>query len=247
MNLLDNQQSEAAATIIGMSGGNTISGDRLTQLDPYKLEILKKITPSFGEAALPVDLFDTDMQSVFALKIKKSFDEWSVLTFFNASLKKLVEKKFPLNRLWLDPAKTYLAFDFWKQQFIGEVVNELKVSIQPGSVRLFALHEKTGRPQFISTDRHISQGAVEIEDMNWDESTKTLSGISTGPLHTSHNVFVYVPGEHSFTWGGYVLFRDYDSYSLKLVDKNIIQVHVRFEKSNKVQWQINMDEFFNSS
>jgi hypothetical protein len=244
MNLLDNQQSEAAATIIGMSGGNTISGDRLTQLDPYKLEILKKITPSFGEAALPVDLFDTDMQSVFALKIKRSFGEWSVVAFFNASLKESVEKKFTLNRLWLDPAKTYLAFDFWKQQFIGEVVNELKVSIQPGSVRLFALHEKTGRPQFISTDRHISQGAVEIEDMNWDESTKTLSGISTGPLHTSHNVFVYVPGEHPFTWGGYVLFRDYDSYSLKLVDKYMIRVHVRFEKSNKVQWKINTDEFF---
>ena len=61
MGLLSDRQSEAAATIIALSGGNMISGDRLVDLSPSKLEILKKITPSFGEAAVPVDLFDTDM------------------------------------------------------------------------------------------------------------------------------------------------------------------------------------------
>ena len=244
MNLLNNQQSEAAATIIAMSGGNMISGDRLIQLDEYKLEVLKKITPSFGEAAIPVDLFDTDMQSVFALKVKKPFAEWTVACFFNASLTDTVEKKFSLNRLWLDPGKTYLAFDFWKQQFIGGVTDTLKVTIQPGSVTLLTLHEKSGKPQFISTDRHVLQGALEIENVSWDENTKTLSGVSSGPLNSSHNISVYVPGEHPFTWGGYVLFRDYDSYSLKLTDNNIIQVHVRFEKSEQVQWAINCDDFF---
>ena len=80
--------------------------------------------------------------------------------------------------------------------------------------------------------------------MNWNEDAKMLSGISTGPLNTSHNVSVYIPGKHPWTWGGYVLFQDYDLYSLKLVDNNIIQVHVRFEKSNQVQWEIKPDEFF---
>ncbi|MGH2564072.1 MAG: glycoside hydrolase family 36 protein, partial [Ginsengibacter sp.] len=245
INLLNNQQSEAAATIIAMSGGNMISGDRLTELDAYKLEILKKITPSFGEAAIPVDLFDADMQSVFALKIKKEFGEWTIAGFFNASLTETIEKNFLLKRLLLEPGKTYLAFDFWKQQFIGEVSGELKVTVQPGSVTLLSLHEKSGRPQFISTDRHVLQGALEIENVSWDENTKTIAAISTGPLGTSHNVFVYVPGEHPWTWGGYVLFRDYDSYSLKLVDNNIIQVHVSFEKDKQVDWKIVTDEFFN--
>jgi hypothetical protein len=40
---------------------------------------------------------------------------------------------------------------------------------------LLALHEKTGKPQFVSTDRHVLQGAVEIENMYWNEDTKTLS------------------------------------------------------------------------
>lgn len=245
MSLLDNQQSEAAASIIALSGGNMVSGDRLTQLDSYKLDILKKITPSYGEAATPVDLFDTDLHSVFALKIKRSFGQWTVAGFFNASLTEPVEKEFSLKRLWLDPGKTWLVYDFWKQRFLGEITNEIKLVVQPGSARLVTLHEKTGKPQFISTDRHVLQGAVEMNDMNWDEDTKTISGISNGPLNTSHNVYVYVPGDHPWTWGGYVLYRDYDFYSLRLVDKNIIQVHVRFDKNEQVNWKINVDEYFN--
>jgi hypothetical protein len=71
-----------------------------------------------------------------------------------------------------------------------------------------------------------------------------LSGSSAGPLNTSHNVFVYVPGDHPWTWGGYVLFRDDDSYSLKLVDQNIIRVHVDFSRSERVNWEIKYGEFF---
>lgn len=244
MDLLNNHEAEAAATIIAMSGGNMISGDRLTQLDGYKLEILKKITPSFGEAATPVDLFDSNMQSVFALKIKKQFGEWTVAAFFNASLEEAVEKRFSLKRLWLDANKTYLAFDFWKQQFVGEITHEVKLTIEPGSVTLLALHEKTGKPQFISTTRHVMQGGIEITNINWNEATKTFSGTSNGPLHTSHHVFVYVPETHPWTWSGSGLFRDYDSYSLKLVDQNVIRVHVNFEKTDSVNWAINMSELF---
>ncbi len=220
-----------------------ISGDRLRQLDASRIDILRKITPSFGEAAKPVDLFDGETQSVFALKIKRPFAEWTIAAFFNADLKTAVEKKFSINRLWLDPAKTYLAFDFWQQQFIGEISGNINISVQPGSVRLITLHEKTGKPQFISTNRHVMQGAFEIEDVGWDENNKTISGMSKGPLHSSHNVSIYVPGDHPWTWGGSALVRDFDNYSLKLVDTHIIRVHVVFEKSERVQWKISPDQF----
>ena len=243
LDLLNHQQSEAAATLIAVSGGNMISGDRLTQLGKHKLDILKKITPSFGGAATPVDLFDGEVQSVFALKIKKSFAEWTIAGFFNANLVQSIERKFSLQRLWLNPGKTYLAFDFWKQQFIGEITGEIKLTIQPGSVVLLTIHEKSGSPQFISTDRHVMQGALEIENINWNESTKTISGTSIGPLDTSHNVFVYIPQPHPWTWSGSGLFQDHDSYSLKLVDNNIIRVHVNFDKSDHIKWEIKPDDF----
>jgi Melibiase len=236
--LLNNQQAEAAATLIAMSGGNMMSGDRLTHLEPYKIEVLKKITPAFGEAAIPVDLFDTDMPSVFALRIEKPFGEWTVAAFFNADLTAQIEKQFPLSRLWLAPGKTYVAFDFWKQQLIGEVKDEVKVRVQPGSVTLLALHERPDRPRVISTDRHVLQGAVEIRDTRWDEGSRTLTGVSIGPRHTTHTVSVYVPGKHPWTWDGSAFFRDHGSYSLRLVDSNVIEVRVRFDASEEVRWKI---------
>jgi len=244
MNLLTNQESEAAATIIALSGGNMISGDRLTQLDEYKLEILRRITPSSGEAAVPVDLFDGEMPSTYARKVKRPFGEWSVVGFFNPDRTRGSEKAFPLERLWLDPTRTYLAFDFWRQKFLGEVNREMKVWVAPGSVTLLALHEKAGRPQWLSTDRHVLQGALEIENIGWDEGSRTLTGASTGPPGTAHNVSVYVPGEHPWTWGGYVLFRDHGPFTLKLVEDNIVQVHVRFDPSTRVEWKLRPDEFF---
>lgn len=244
MDVLDRQQSEAVATLIALSGGNTMSGDRLTQLDPYKLEIFKKILPAAGPGCVPIGLFEDKPQNIFSVKIKKPFGEWTVLAFFNPSLTDTIEKGIDMKQIGLDPDSTYLTFDFWKQQFAGDVKGELNVTVQPGSVSLLSVHEKTAGAQVLSTDRHVLQGAVELEDVHWNETTNTLTGISKGPLHSAHNVYVYVDGEHPWTWGGYVLFRDYDSYTLRLVDSHIIEVHVRFEKSEQVSWTIDIDDFF---
>lgn len=247
LDLLTNAQSEAAATLIALSGGNMVSGDRLTQLDASKLEILKRITPALGEAAVPVDLFDQPMHSAFALQVERPFARWTLLAVFNPDLTKTSTRKFELGKLRLDAAKTYVAFDFWKQQLLGEVSRELELTVQPGSVTLLTLHERSGKPQFISTDRHVSQGALEIEDVSWNESTETLSGTSIGPLHSDYRVFVYVPEALEWTWDGSALFRDHDAYSLKLVDRHLIRVHVRFDASEKVRWKIKWDEFGKSS
>jgi hypothetical protein len=47
MSLLSPSQSQAVATLLSLTGGNIISGDRLPDLDPVRLEILKKTLPSW--------------------------------------------------------------------------------------------------------------------------------------------------------------------------------------------------------
>ena len=235
---LDHQQSEAAATIIGMSGGNTMSGDRLSQLDPYQLEILKKILPASGLAARPIDLFDDEVASAFAVRVEKPFGTWTVAAFFNPSLTEAVERRFPLSRLWLSRERTYLAYDFWRQKLVGEIREELAVTVQPGSVTLLTLHEKGDEPFVLSTDRHLLQGYLELEDARWDEVAGHFHGISLGPRGTSHNVVVYLPEEHPWTWGGSARFRDFDSYTVKLVDEHLARVQVRFDEATRVEWQV---------
>lgn len=244
LNLLTPSQAQAAASLIALSGGNTMSGDRLPDLDPIRLEILKTVFPSYGEAARPVDLFDTDRHSIFALRIQKPFGEWTVTGFFNASETEPLERTLPLHRLWLDPAKTYLAYDFWKQRLHGEISGELHLKIPPASVVLLALHEKRNVPQILSTDRHVLQGAVELEQAAWNGDTKTFEGISLGPPGTAHNVALYLPEAHRWVQGGPFLFRDFPGYTVKMMDDHLLRIRVRFDRATQVAWKVNLGEMF---
>jgi len=180
---------------------------------------------------------------MFALKIRKQFGEWTVAGFFNISETEALERTVPLKRLWLDENQEYLAYDFWKERFHGEVKGELRVKVAPASVTLLALHKKRGVPQVVSTDRHVLQGALELEQVTWHEATKTLDGTSTGPIGTAHNLAVYIPEPHPWFQGGPFLNHDYPGFSLRMLDEHILRVRVRFEKSDRVQWEVNVAEF----
>ena len=106
--LLTLSQGQAAATLIALSGGTMISGDRLYELDPARLEILKKVLPTYGEAARQLDLFEKDLPEIFALKIRKDLDEWWLVGIFNWDESATVIRDLNLARLGLDAQKTYL-------------------------------------------------------------------------------------------------------------------------------------------
>jgi hypothetical protein len=208
-----------------------------------RLEILKKILPAAGEGARPVDLFDTDRHTVFALKVRRPFGEWTVVGLFNANETEVAEHAWPLDRLWLDPRRTYVAYDFWRERYQGEVAGSLRVRVPPASVTLLALHEKQGVPQVLGTDRHILQGAVELESVNWDAQNRTLTGVSVGPAGTAHNVLVYVPEAQRWRQGGPFLFHDFPGYTLKLVDEHLVRVRVRFGGGTRVTWNVSPRDF----
>ncbi|HVY65165.1 MAG TPA: glycoside hydrolase family 36 protein [Gammaproteobacteria bacterium] len=239
LDLLPTQQAEAAATLIALAGGNTISGDRLVDMDPGKLEILRKVLPAYGRNAVPVDLFDADIPATFVLQVERPFARWTVAAFFNPDLAAPVERCVALRRLGLEPGRTYLAFDFWRQRLVGEVGDELRVRVAPGSVTLLALHAATGVPQLLSTSRHVAQGALEIEDVRWDAAQRTLHGVSLGPAGSAHDVFVHVPGEHPWTWGGeHGAACDGAGYGVRRVDANVLRVRVGFADAGRVPWRI---------
>jgi alpha-galactosidase len=236
--LLTIPQAQAAASIIALSGGTMISGDRLIDLDPTRLEILKKVLPAYGVAARPIDLFERDEPEIFAVPVKRNFGEWLVVGIFNYDENAAAEKQVSLDRLRLDSAKKYVAHEFWGQSLLGEVQGELRVKLEPSSVALVALHEKLSVPQVVSTERHYAQGALELESVTWDGFSLTLQGVSLGPIGTAHNVAVYIPERYAWAekLAGY--FYDFGSYSLKLMGPQILRVHVRFDNTQRVPWEV---------
>jgi hypothetical protein len=238
MDMLSHRQSQAVASLIALSGGNTMSGDRLLTLDASKLEILKKTFPSSGINAKPVDLWDTDPQTVFAAKVGKDFGTWTVAGFFNPDLQEPRVWQFPIERLWLDTAKTYVAYDFWNETLIGEVSGDIRVKADPGSVTLLAIHEKKNVPFVISSGRHVMQGALELEDVVFDTASCTLSGVSAAPEGSSHQLAVYIPETYGWAPRQGKLYDDFEHYTVKKTADNMLRISLEFTGTGSISWKV---------
>jgi hypothetical protein len=229
----------AAASVIALSGGTMISGDRLVDLDELRLAIVQKVFPSFGEAARPIDLFERAKPEIFSLRVNTPFEQWTVVALFNYESGGAVEKGVSLARLGLDAREKWLAFDFWQQRPLRAVSDELRVPVPETSVALIALRRDRGVPQALSTDRHFTQGGIELRDVQWNDAANTLTGTSLGGAGTAHNVFIHVPPGFALAHESPELPHDFDGYSVTLQPDGLARVHVRFAvNATHVPWRL---------
>jgi hypothetical protein len=241
IDLLPLHNARAVATLIGLSGGNVMSGDRLMNLGSSKIEILKKIFPATIENAIPADLLDNDPQTAFSCHLERDFDKWDVVAFFNPNLESCVTRHFEIKRLNLDDSKTYLAFDFWNERFTGEIKDSMTIKVEPGSVQLYSLREKRDFPQVISTNRHVKQGAVELIEVSFNEQTNTLSGISVSPEGSSHSIFIYLPPSFRWNPGETKIYSYYGNFTARKTEENILRVDLLFENTESITWKIEFE------
>jgi hypothetical protein len=227
------QQAQSLASIIALSGGQLLNGDNLPQLAPERLDILKKILPVYDTPAIPLDLFENPFPSVYHHKIEKPFDQWDILTVFNWT-DNVLEKNINLLDLGLLPAETYLVYDFWNQKFLGQFNTNISLSLKPGTVKLLSIRKMKNVPQVISTDRHITQGAVDLLNVKWDESNKTLQGQSKCPPDQPYTITVYAPKPYSFkkTTTTAIIKNTPQSH-----DKTI-QLKITQKNNTPINWQI---------
>jgi hypothetical protein len=242
IDLLSLRNAQAVSTLISLSGGNVMSGDRLMNLGNTKIDILKKIYPGTIEQGKPADLFDNDPQTIFSCHISRAFAQWEVVAFFNPDQEKSITRQVEFKRLWLDDTKIYLCFDFWNEKFAGEVSGKMEVTVDPGSVVLYSLHEKTPWPRVISTNRHVKQGAVEIADTYFDDAENILHGTSVSPEGSMHSIFVYMPEGYSWSPHNGKIFEYNKHYTIRKVEDHILRIDVMFTDTQTIDWKINFDK-----
>jgi hypothetical protein len=215
-----------------------ISGDRLYALDDARLTILKKILPAYGEAARPLDLFATDRPELFTLHIQKAWDAWWLVGYFHWQEDAEARRDLAVSRLGLDPQKSYLVYTFWPQRLLAETSDRVPLQFAPASVHLLAIHEKRGVPQVLSTDRHYTQGALELEDVHWDAAQATLSGIALGAPGLNWTVTIYVPED--FTWDAGQTIPRHEDYTIavRADESHLVRVQITFVGTDRVPWSV---------
>ena len=82
---------------------------------------------------------------------------------------------FTFASLGLDASKDYLLYEFWSRKFLGSFRGAFTNALDAHTSLLLAVHEASGRPQFLSTDRHVSQGGVELLAGDWNPAAGELS------------------------------------------------------------------------
>jgi hypothetical protein len=155
-----------ATTVVALPGQLTFFGDKLTGLPADRMRLLQQALPVCD--VHPLDLLPLDeLRPAWDLKIHRPFGNWDVVSLFNWS-DAPATLRLTFAELGLDRAREYLVYDFWNRKFLGPRKEFLELPLEARSNALLAVHARLDRPQFLSTDRHVSQGGVELTDTAWN-------------------------------------------------------------------------------
>jgi len=125
------------------------------------------------------------------------FGHWNVLHRINWSASAAGPAQVRFRDIGLDGEREYLVFEFWTDRVLGVFKSSFEApSIGPMGLHSFAIREKTDRPQILSTNRHLSQGAADLEAVAW-ENNLTLTGRSRVVAGDRYVITLHLPPNYS--------------------------------------------------
>lgn len=234
--LLNEEQGRSLASVMALSGGTVISGDQLYALPEAKLDLFKKILPVYGEPARPIDLFETDCPALYQLNVQKSFGTWTVLGVFNWSESSWTRREINIKDLLPGYSSSdQLVYEFWSQQVVPVSSDGIiAVDLKPGECAVFSIRTRENHPVLIGTDRHVLQGAVELNELNWNDSTLTLSGELNGVARSNPTLTIWVPDGYEAAKGEI----DGTPFIPGMIYGNLLRIRVPSSYTGKQQWSV---------
>jgi len=179
--------------ISGMSGGTFDMGDDMRLLSDEEIRLLTQALPVYPHAARPLDLWSSPTVSeVWHWAIDTKWDSWHVVGLVNFDDKPR-DKYVRLADLGLDPSQRLAVWSFWEERIIPLTGAKLSRTIPAVGTELFAIRRIRNEPMVLSTDMHISQGAVELADVRFDAKKGELNGEVLRAPGTQGRIFVHLP------------------------------------------------------
>ncbi len=212
---------------------------QLYDFDPGKTDVVKKIDRASVKGGTGVSKIDGDQFGevcpFWLNEFNTSFENWYVLHRLNWTGKQRETAQATVVRfadLGLDPANEYLVYEFWTNRMLGVLKDEITLGeLDPMGLQSVAIREKRDRPQLVSTNRHLSQGAAEIETMRWQGNT--LSGRSKVIVDDRYVVTVYVPSDYRYASAAF----NGEKAEVKQ-DGTILRVSYLPEETASIGWSI---------
>ncbi|MGI6400621.1 MAG: alpha-galactosidase [Thermoguttaceae bacterium] len=170
------EEARVTTTIVALPGQQTFFGDFLTKLEPERMKLLQQTLPVCDVRPGALYPYFSNLP-IWDLKVARDFEDWDVVALFNWDDD---EKEVACTtvELGLDEDKR-VAYEFWTNSYLGEIEDELRTTVPAHGVRLVALHKAQDVPQFLSSDRHVTQGAIDLKSCAWRADATTLDATFT--------------------------------------------------------------------
>ena len=189
---LSRGHAQMMCSMIALTGQHLVLGDILYELPPDRIRMLQQLMPVCD--TYPAHLAANNrLQPIWNLVIRRPFEQWNVLGLFNWNRSKEVDLTLRASELGLDRVADYFLFDFWAGIFRGVLRGTRSFRLKPQSCRVLAIRATVNRPQFLSIDRHITQGGICVNDMGWDDARQTLRGDMDLPGGKTFTATLHVP------------------------------------------------------
>ena len=212
---------------------------QLYDFDPGKTDQIiasQRTDITSGKHASPIDGDQFGEVCPFWLnEFNTSYENWNVLHRLNwprGKNRDLEAATIKFSELGLDPSREYLVYEFWTGEFLGVQYKHFQLeALEPYGLESLAIREKLDRPQMLSTNRHLSQGAAEVEMMRWEEDR--LIGRSRMVVEDEYVLSIFVPENYHF-----ISARVDEKPAQSSIEGSVLKISHLPESTASLSWEI---------
>lgn len=231
-------QARVWATLEGLTGQALMSSDRLPDLSPERVELLRCVYPATD--IRPLDLFPSERNKrIWDLKIAHLGRNYDVVGVFNFDTDMAEQILLKWKDLGLPGDKPVHVFDFWNQEYLGAWSAGMAVDAAPTSCRVLTLLPDDGRIQLISTSRHITQGWVDLVSLSQNVAGNTFNGTSKLIKNDPYELRFVFPRGTNFVVKSAVARAGWRKLPVKISNhQGWAAVRMTSPKTREVKWEV---------
>lgn len=184
--------ARALASWVALTGQLNASSCRYDELPPDRLDLLRRTLPSHSGRPRPVDLFEHRIPRLWYLRGGHTGMPVNIVGAFNWQESSKISISESAERIGLPRVDRLIAFDFWGDKFVTWTGPEIEFELPPQSCRIFAVRAELPRPQVVGTSRHITQGMLDLEEVQW-LSNGILEGTSDVVARDPYEIRIWAP------------------------------------------------------
>ncbi|MDR0738187.1 MAG: hypothetical protein LBF39_03825 [Prevotellaceae bacterium] len=171
------EEARTTTTIVALPGQLTFFGDKLAGLSDEQMKMLQQTLPVAD--VRPGNLYPYfNMLPVWNLRVHhEKLGSYNVIALFNWN-EELQTISVTATELGVDAKVDYTGYEFWtgKAATYDKTTQSLSMEVPAHGVRIIVLHPLKSVPQWVGSDRHITQNGMEITDYAWHSDLRTLEG-----------------------------------------------------------------------